>query len=83
MTSASAPDAKPARRYDVYGHFKVVLRPGSDGWWRAVRVGTDGKLGSGIDVCIPIDAGDGEIIDLLEIAFHEAATPESKIRRIG
>jgi hypothetical protein len=57
--------------FDVYGRFRVRIAADGTAW----LVGDDGK-GSQIDgVVIPRDAVVDEVIDLLDVAFHEVARP--------
>lgn len=69
--------------FDVYGRFRVRLVPDDDGnWFRAFRVGNDGKGRLLADLVIPVDAGDDEVRRIIEAVYHEIARPGSTIERI-
>ena len=69
-------------RFDVYGHFRVVVHRGPDGWWVAEEVSDEGKRRFLPSVVIPPDAGPDEIADHLEVMFHEAAQPGGQVTLI-
>jgi hypothetical protein len=67
-------------RLDVYGRFVLdVVRDGDR--WVAFYVG-EGKRRRAPDVVLPPDATEGEVLDYLEVLFHEAARPGHLIRRL-
>ena len=68
--------------FDVYGHFRVNLHRGEDGWWVAERVGDDGKRSLLPEVVVPPDADAHRIADHLEAMFHEWARPGARIVQI-
>jgi hypothetical protein len=68
--------------FDVYGRFRVRVRPA--GAWMAVEVpGGDGKRRVLGDVVIPAGATEDEVAAVLEAMFHEAGRPGAAITRVG
>lgn len=68
--------------FDVYGRFHIVARQDDDGSWALLRRGADGKHSPLTDVVVPDDATLDDVERLLEVAFHEWATPEAGIVRL-
>jgi hypothetical protein len=67
--------------FDVYGRFRVRVRPAGE--WMVVEVPRgDGKRHVLGDVVIPADATDGEVTAVLEAVFHEAGGPGESITRV-
>lgn len=78
--SGAAQGENEQMRLDVYGRFVLdVVREGNG--WVAFYVG-EGKRRRASDVVLPDDATEGQIVDCLEVLFHEAARPGRLIRRL-
>lgn len=65
--------------FDVYGRHRVLVDDDRVPW----LVGSDGKRSRIDALVIPVDADGDEIADLLDVAFHEMATPGDKVLRIS
>ena len=67
-------------RFDVYGQFFIDMVRES-GWWKAYRLGVDGKrLDTGIVISgdIPKDA----LADWLDVYFHELSRPGTRVVQV-
>lgn len=67
-----------AMLFDVYGRYRVRVDAGGTAW----LLGTDGTSREIEGLAIPPDAGADEIVDLLDVAFHEASKPGDTVRII-
>lgn len=68
-------------RFDVYGRMIVeVVREGDA--WAAYEVGRDGKRRRLVDVPLPADLDERDLVRHLEDVFHEHGAPGRELRRI-
>lgn len=66
----------------MYGRLEVTAQQDEDGRWTLYRRGADGKRSPLTDVVVPDGAMLDDLAPLLEVAYHEWATPESWITQI-
>ena len=68
-------------RFDVYGQFFMDLVRES-GWWKAYRVGADGKrMDTGI--LISGDTPKDALADRLDVYFHESSSPGARVQLVS
>ena len=65
--------------FDVYGRYRIRVDREGAAW----MVGGDGKSTRVQGLVIPSDATPDEVIDLLDVAFHETAKPGDTVVRLG
>lgn len=66
-------------RLDVYGRFDLVIERSEESV-SVYRSTADGKRAPVRHLLIPHDAEIDEIVDLVDIAFHELAGPTDQVR---
>lgn len=64
---------------DVYGRFDLLIERAGD-QLAIYRTSSDGKQTRVSDLVIPSDAEVDEIVDLVDIAYHELAGPGDAVR---
>lgn len=64
---------------DVYGRFDLLIERNNDEV-TVYRSSADGRRRQVTDLLIPLDADVDEIVDLVDIAFHELARPGDAVR---
>ena len=65
-------------RVDVYGRFRIdVIR--RHGRWTAYRLGDEGKRSLLHDLVVDEKASPEEVLEAIEAAFHEWASPDREL----
>ena len=67
-------------KYDIYGKFQILIERENEKWQVY-------KTGNGLrmpvyDLIIPPELSQEDLLNFLEDFYHEAATPETKVREI-
>lgn len=60
-------------KLDVFG--KRMLVEWHEGAWRTFLLGADGKR-SIVDIAIPVNVAEAELVQYFDDIYHEAATPQ-------
>ena len=67
-------------KFDIYGKFQLQVER-ENGRWQVYKIGS-GYRTPVHDIIIPLEMSPEELIGFLDDIFHEASTPEKKVRAI-